>query len=184
MEEIWRDIKGFEGKYQVSDLGRVKSLNYNHTGKERILAGIKNTNGYLYVDLYKGRKMRRAVHRLVAEVFLLNPEGLSQVNHKDECKTNNVVSNLEWCDSKYNNNFGTRNERVAKAKRNDPNQSKPVYQYAKDGSLVRSYPSGMEAERQTGYKQSAISACCNGKYKQSYGYIWSYEPINKAYNLF
>ena len=175
MTEIWRDIKDYEGLYQVSNLGRVKSLNYNHTGVERILSAGKHIDGYPQVNLYKGGKVKMClVHHLVARAFIPNPYGLTEVNHKDEDKTNNVETNLEWCDHKYNINYGTRNERI----------SKPVYQYTKDGSLVRSYPSLREAERKTGYNKGNIVKCCNGKYKQAYGYLWSYEPINKAYNLF
>lgn len=179
MEEVWKDIKGYEGLYQVSDLGRVKSLNYNKTGVERVMVGIKNTRGYLAVCLCKDGKVKKClVHRLVAEAFIPNPEGLPQVNHRNEDKQSNIVTNLEWCDNRYNLNYGTRNERSAKT------LSKPVYQYAKDGSLVRSYPSVKEAGRRTGYRQGHISECCLGKYKTAYGYIWSYTPINKAYNLF
>lgn len=175
--ENWKDIIGFEGLYQVSDLGRVKSF-YN--GKERVLVGVKNTNGYLKVGLWKDGKVKQyRVHRLVAEAFIPNPYGLPEVNHKDECKTNNAVSNLEWCDNRYNNNYGTRTERSAKA------QSRTVHQYTLDGSLVRSYPSVMEAERSTGCNHGYISKCCNGKYKQAYGYIWSYTQINnQRINLF
>lgn len=173
MKEIWKDISGYEG-YQVSDLGRVKSLNYRRTGKERVLVGCKDKDGYLRVDLCKdGREKKCKVHRLVAKAFIPNPEGLPQVNHKDECKTNNVLSNLEWCDAKYNVNYGTRTGRT----------SKTVYQYTLDGLLVKSYPSANEAKRRTGYNQGLISACCNGKLKHAYGFIWSYIPINKHITL-
>lgn len=109
--EIWRDIKDYEGLYQVSNLGRVKSLKY---GKEKILKGYKYRGGYLRVDLYKERKVKHfPIHRLVASAFINNPNNLPQVNHKDEDKTNNCAENLEYCDSSYNTNFGTRNERIA-----------------------------------------------------------------------
>ena len=183
--EHWKDIIGYEGLYQVSDLGRVKSLNYLHTGKERVLRAGKDKDGYLLVTLCNsGKKNYYSVHRLVAEAFIPNPDNLPQVNHRDENPLNNAVSNLEWCSVGYNINFGTRNERVAKALTNHPMKSKPVYQYTKDGSLVHLYPSAMETARQTGYAQGNISACCRGEYKQAYGYIWSYTPINKAYKLF
>lgn len=172
MNEIWKDIKGFES-YQVSNLGRVKSLNYNKTGKEQILTtNGKDKCGYLHVVLCKKGKHKDCfVHRLVADAFIPNPNNLPCVNHKDECKTNNVVTNLEWCTHKYNTNYGTRNERSAKAR------SKPVYQYTKDGTLVRSYPSIMEVERQTGYYRGPICNCCNGKNKTAYGYVWSYKQM-------
>ena len=99
MEEIWKDIDGYEGLYQVSNLGRVKSFNYNRTGKEMNLKPVNTCNGfgYLYVNLNKNGKTRLFyIHRLVAKAFLENPDHKSDVNHKDENKTNNCVENLEW----------------------------------------------------------------------------------------
>lgn len=172
MDEVWRDIIGYEGLYQVSDCGRVKSF-YN--GKERLLSAGKDKDGYLQVKLYKDGKMKSCyVHRLVAQAFIPNPNGLSQVNHKDEIKTNNFETNLEWCSCKYNTNYGTRNERMSKA----------VYQYTLDGSLVKLYPSVREAERKTGYNRGYISACCLGKVNQAYGFIWSYTPLIPKGKLF
>ena len=184
MEE-WRDVKGFEGLYQVSNLGRVRSLNYLHTGKERVLKQCKNNHGYQQVTLYKDGKVKKGkVHRLVAEAFIPNPDGLPCVNHIDECKTNNIVTNLEWCTVKYNTNYGTGIERMAKVQRNHPNRSTPVYQYTLDGSLVRSYLSTHEAARQTGYSRGNICACCYGKRKKAYGYIWSYAFLSVKGKLF
>ena len=109
--EIWKDIQGYEGLYQVSNYGNVKSLNYRMTGKERILKSGKTVNGYLAVDLCKnGKRKHSLIHRLVAQAFLENPNNYPQVNHKDENKQNNHVSNLEFCTSFYNMNYGTRNE--------------------------------------------------------------------------
>lgn len=167
MVEVFIDIKGYEGLYQVSNYGRVRSLNYNHTGETRVLKPRKDTKGYLLVHLCKNGKQKNCkIHRLVATAFIPNPDELPCVNHIDECKTNNIVTNLEWCTVKYNTNYGTAIER----------RSKRVYQYTKDGSFVRSYPSQMEAERQTGYDDGYISNCCNGKRKSAYGYRWSYDP--------
>ena len=101
--EIWEDIEGYEGIYQVSSLGKVKSLNFNHTKKEKILKPFFNRDGYLSVNLYKeGKRKQYLVHRLVAKVFIPNPENKLEVNHKDEDKTNNKVENLEWVTSKEN----------------------------------------------------------------------------------
>ena len=110
--EIWRDIEGYEGLYQVSNLGRVRSLNYKRTGKVQNMKLGTYPNGYKMVDLKKNKNRKaHLVHRLVAKAFIPNPnpDQLCEVNHKDEDKTNNCVENLEWCDVKYNSNFGTRN---------------------------------------------------------------------------
>ena len=116
MEEIWKDISGYEGLYQISNLGNVKSLNYSRTGKERILKPGTDKDGYLLVTLYKNRNKRPfKIHRLVAKAFIPNPDNKSDVNHKDENKTNNCVDNLEWMTRMENNNFGTRNERISKS---------------------------------------------------------------------
>ena len=121
--EIFRDVEGYEGMYQISNLGRVKSMERNvwseHNNcfcllKERFLRP-EIVCGYLRVVFCKdGKTSKHLVHRLVAQAFIPNPDNLPQVNHKDENKTNNVADNLEWCTPEYNINYGTRNERVAK----------------------------------------------------------------------
>ena len=119
MKEIWKSIKNYEGLYEVSNLGRVKSLNYNKTGKEQILKPAKVKNGYLLVGLCNNKKVKTYhVHRLVAQTFIPNPNDLPQVNHKDEDKENNCIDNLEWCSAEYNMNYGTRNKRIGKANKN------------------------------------------------------------------
>ena len=163
MEEIWCPIKGYEGFYGVSDQGRVRSLKF---GKERILKPIRNQQGYILVCLCKNREKKMCkIHRLVAQAFIPNPDNLPQVNHRDEDKTNNYVQNLEWCDSKYNNNYGTRNQRI----------SKTVLQYTKSGAFVREWKSTHDAERNLGYSKCNISKCCNGKLKSAYNFIWKYK---------
>lgn len=118
MEEIWKDIEGYEGLYQVSNLGKVKSLNYNKTAKSELLKLRKNTNGYTRVVLYKNRKAKDyQVHRLVAEAFIPNPNNYPIINHKDENKTNNRVDNLEWCTYLYNNTYGTTIERAVEKRK-------------------------------------------------------------------
>ena len=175
MDEIWKDIKGYEGLYQGSNWGRAKSLDRYVKGKGhslqfkkgRILKPMKDNNGYLFVRLSKdGKHTTFNIHRLVAEHFLDNPNNYKEVNHKDENKTNNVVTNLEWCDRKYNCNYGTRTEKC----------SKKVYQYTLDGQFVKEWSSTMECGR-NGYIQQAISACCNGKQKAHKGFIWSYNKF-------
>ena len=123
MKEIWKDIEGYEGLYQVSNLGRVKSLTKMvGRGKrykvcERIVSLQKAPNGYMRLHLDKdGERKYFSVHRLVAQAFVENPNNLPHVNHKNETKTDNAVSNLEWCTPKYNSNYGTRNTRISKSK--------------------------------------------------------------------
>jgi len=177
-KEKWRDIKGYEGRYQVSNLGRVKSLERAAAGrsyskrylKERILKPKPNNRGYLRVNLCNGTGKREQffVHRLVCEAFHKNPKGKPCVNHIDENKTNNAANNLEWCTYRENNNHGTHNARMAKAK------SKPVGQYTRDGMLIKIWQSTREVERQLGFNHRNISRAANGKRKTAYGYIWKY----------
>lgn len=172
--EIWRNISE-NHNYQVSNMGRVKSLNYNRTGKEKVLKLCKNSDGYLQVNLLKDGKAKNIkVHRLVAEAFLDNPDNLPQVNHINECKTDNRVENLEWCDNRYNINFGTRIERatksISKANTNNHKLSKKVL--CVETGLI--YQSTRDIEREFGFNHSHISDCCNGKLKSAYKYQWKY----------
>ena len=166
-KEIWKDIVGYEGHYKISNLGRVKSLKY---GKEQILKNVKNGRGYLQVDLLKnGEEKTYYIHRIVAQVFLPNPQNLPQINHKNEDKTDNNANNLEWCTAKYNNNYGTHNQRSAEKR------SKPVLQYTKDGKFVKEWKSARDIERNLGYNSGYISSCCNGKFKSAYRFVWKYK---------
>ena len=172
MIEIWKDIEGYYGLYQISNLGRVKSLNYRRTGKEKILKQAKTKLGYLFVFLkHKQEKAKPYyIHRLVAEAFIDNPNNLTEINHIDEDKTNNASSNLEWCTRLYNINFGTRNERSRISRTNDIKRSKQVL-CVETGKI---YPSTKEVQRQLGFRQGNISKCCNGKGKTAYGHTWKY----------
>lgn len=175
--EIWKDIEGYEGKYQVSNYGNVKSLNYYRTGKERLLKPILKPTGYLCVGLCKPLKMY-LIHRLVAKAFIHNPDNLPQVNHKDENQTNNHVDNLEWCTQLYNLNYGTRNKRARESLLNHPDKSKKVYQYTLDGKFVKEWESTQECGR-NGFDQQNISSCCRGERKTHRGYKWTYEKIGE-----
>ena len=171
-EEIWKDVVGYEGLYQVSDKGRVKSLWF---GKEKILKPVKDGRGYLLVNFYKNGDMKMCkIHRLVALTFLTNPQNLPEINHRDEDKTNNKVENLEWCDRKYNCNFGSRNQRIAE-KHTNGKDSKPVLQYTLDGKFVKEWKSTRDVQRNLGYFQTCISACCLGKQKSAYKFVWKYK---------
>lgn len=176
MEE-WRNIEGYND-YQVSNYGRIKRLDVidslGHLRKEHILKPVKNTKGYIHVDLCKnGKAKHHLVHRLVAEAFIPNPDNLTEINHRDECKTNNFYGNLEWCDRKYNNNYGSINQRRSE-KMTNGELSKIVYQYSLDGELIRKWHSCKEIERQLEFNQGYINRCCLGKCKTAYGFIWKY----------
>lgn len=156
--EVWKDIQGYEGLYQVSNLGNVRSLDYGGTRRVKILKLDTQKNGYKQVKLYKNGKCKNhRIHRLVSIHFIDNPKNLPKVNHKNENKADNRVENLEWCDSKYNNNFGTRTKRIAKA------ISKKVICIT-TGEI---FDSIKEASRQTGANQSHIVECCRGKRKSA-----------------
>jgi hypothetical protein len=168
--EEWRDVVGYEGKYQVSSFARVKSLNYHRSGKEKILK-LFEVRGYLYVGFCNnGNQKHPLVHRLVACAFIPNPDNLPFINHKDENTKNNFVENIEWCDPKYNVNYGTRNERVSVSLLNRKDLSKPVL--CVETGVV--YPSAAEADRCTGANFRHISNCCLGKRQTTGGYHWRY----------
>lgn len=169
MEEIWKDIKGYEG-YLISSRGNVFSKYSN-----RILKPIKRHLNHLMICLFKdGISYNFFIHRLVAEAFIPNPDNLSCVNHKDENPLNNNVDNLEWCSYQYNNTYGTRIER-AKIKLTNGKKSKLVLQYDMNGNIIKEWPSSREIERELGISHKNISFCCSGKYKQAGGYIWRYK---------
>ena len=183
--EIWKPKKDYEGLYEVSNLGRVKSLGNgkSNNSKERILKPDTTRNGYLKVRLYKdGKRKQFLVHRVVVETFLPNPNNLPEVNHKDENKENNFVGtpendykdgNLEWCTREYNNNYGNRIQKIKEINTNGK-CSKKVLQFTLDGVLIREWPSTQECGR-NGFSQSAVSACCRGEKPHYKGYIWRYK---------
>ena len=168
MQEIWKDIVGYEGLYQVSNFGRIKSLDrvikYSNGKickyKEETKALTKDGKGYSRVLVSKnGKHKNLRVHRLVAQAFIPNPHNLSQVNHKDEDKTNNCVDNLEWCNCQYNVDYSL---------------SKKVCQYDTNGNLLKIWKSIIEASRGSQIPDTNIGKCCKGEYKQAGGYVWRY----------
>lgn len=177
--EIWKDIKGYEGLYQVSSEGRVKSLKY---GKEKILKSGKNSGGYLKVQLCKEGKIRHyLVHKLVAQAFIPNPNNKPFIDHINTIKTDNRVENLRWCTQKENQNNPITKIKfknnykpcLGKFGKSHP-VSKPILQFTLDGELVRKWDSITDAEKEIGFCHSNISKCCEGKRKSAFGYIWKY----------
>ena len=178
MKREWKPVKDYERLYEVSNFGEIKSLNYNHTGKEKLLKSKKDKYGYLTVNLYKnGVRKSFTIHRLVYETFVGEiPEDL-QVNHIDEDKENNRVDNLNLMTPRENSNWGTRNARVADARKGLYNikSSKAVEAIDKvTGRVVYVFPSMAEAGRQ-GFCQSNVTKCCRGKLKTHKCYIWRYK---------
>lgn len=175
MKEIWRDIKGYEGLYQVSNLGKVKSLEkiqiFPNGGKvvreEKILKTNKTYNGYLNVRLYKNKKVKGfGVHRLVAQEFIDNPKNLPQVNHINCNKTDNKINNLEWCDASYNQNHAIKSGRVKVHK---------VIQYDLNKNFIKEWDSIKEIAKYYNKSYSSIISCCLGETKTSNNFIWRYK---------
>ena len=180
MEE-WRDIAGYEGLYQVSNLGRIRSLDryvpHKTFGtkfcKGVVMATHQTNAGYLAVNLSKENKYTTIdVHRIVAQSFINNPDELPEVNHKDENKHNNAADNLEWCDNYYNAIYGTKLERQREK------MSRQIIQYDRSGNPLKEYESATQAEKEiSGKFTGAISKCINGRSKTAYGYIWKYKEV-------
>lgn len=181
-------IKGYEGRYSITDDGRV----FSHLKNKYLALG--NFKGYRQITLYKkGEERRYSVHRLVAEAFIPNPDGLPCVNHKDENPSNNHYTNLEWCTIKYNNNYGNRNKKMiaTRAKRNPNNEcywktvktrtatgcsnaEKPVVQFSLKGEYIAFFKSTAEAERKTGCRRDHIRRVCNGGLLTTGGFVWKW----------
>ena len=161
MKEIWKNIKGYEGLYQISNLGRVKSFRR----KNKVILKLReDKDSYLLVNLYKDRKQRTfKVHRLVAQAFLDDKNNLPEVNHRDENKVNNCLENLEWCTHVYNNNYGTKN-RV---------RSKRVKQFDLNGKYIKTYNSMRQACKELNISDN-IGLCCQKKTKSCGGFYWEY----------
>lgn len=195
MEE-WKDIPTLEGRYQASTNGRIRSLdtitnNGTQLRKGRVRKLSYDDYGYLHVCINQGGKhLFPFVHRLVALTFIPNPFGYSFVNHKDESKDNNSIDNLEWCDAKYNSNYGTRNIRISEKLKSlhlHRKNALPIDQFDKrTGRYIRSYNSIDEAVALNGFStRSHISECCSKKTKRksAYGFVWKYkETVNPRFD--
>ena len=153
-----KDIKNYEGLYAVTSCGKVWSYK-----RKKFLTPYTVRGGYMQVKLLKdNEKKQYYVHRLVAEAYIPNPDNLPQVNHKDENKANNCLQNLEWCDAKYNTNYGTRNEKI----------KKPILQFSLDGEFIREWDCATDVGKEV---CGNICKCLKGRQKSSYGYIWKYK---------
>lgn len=190
-EEIWKDV--INNKYELSNLG-----NLVHKKTKKAVKGCLHNNGYIYDGFrIEGKIITKARHRLMWETFVGEiPKGM-QINHINEIKTDNRLENLNLMTCKENNNWGTRNERSAKAQTNSPKRSKSVIQKSLDGKVIAIWPSINEIERQLGYSHTNIGKCCNGGYfdkrtnkwvkaKHRYGFIWEYTTKEATFtsNLF
>lgn len=168
MTEIWKDVPGYEGIYHVSNLGRVRRTFKN--GRSNILRGKKDKDGYIEVILSNGKKKYVRLHRLVAEVFVPNPENKPQVNHKDRTKHNNVESNLEWA---------TASENTVHAFVTGRNVHKrPIVQYTKNMEIVALWDSIAEASKTLNINNNNICTCCRGSLPSAGGYVWRYQGVN------
>ena len=174
LEEIWKPIEGYEGRYEISSLGRVRSFAQDRANG-KVKAGHPVRKGYRHILLYDGEGKKRwyPIHRLVAAAFLQNPHGLEQVNHRDEDKKNNRVENLEWCDNSYNHNYGTRNKRVSEANKCCETTSLKVCSIDENGH-IECYDSIGEAERQTGCSHSNIVRTLKGRTNHCGNRQWFY----------
>lgn len=190
-KEIWKDVKDYEGLYQVSNLGRVKRLEWKRfslgkwqTIKEKVLKQTIGTTGYWHISLNKnGSHNTYKVHRLVARAFIPNPDNLPCINHKDNNPLNNKVENLEWCTYKYNNNYKDHNKKLSQSRlgkkasdetRQKLRDSNPKMLSVQCIETEIIYKSINEASRKTGVDASAISKVCKGKYKTAGGFHWKY----------
>lgn len=165
--EIWKDISGYNGKYQVSNTGRVRSFAKGKNNPQILKP--YNTRGYCTVGLCdKNKRTTALVHRLVAMAFIPNPNNLKEVNHKDEDKQNNHVENLEWCSREYNMSYGTARLRQGIS------FGKPVAQCSLDGIVIAKYADANIASIINNLDPSSIAKCCNGKRKYTGGYSWKF----------
>lgn len=174
MNEIWKDIFGYEGYYQVSNTGKVKNVNTNHI-KHSTLA---NT-GYLVITLYKDNKGKTlTIHRLVAQAFIPNPDNKPQVNHIDGNKTNNNITNLEWVTAKENirHIIGLGFKPVCNTRGKfgkDNKRSTKIGQYSKNGKLLNIYYGGNEIKKKLNLSTATnILEVVKGKRKTAFGYVW------------
>lgn len=167
--EVWKDIPGYEGKYQVSNLGRVKSLNYNRQRIEKNLRIYVSEDGYARIYLSKeSKKKDYLLHRIVADAFVPNPHNKSEINHINGVKSDNRAENLEWCSR-------SENEKHAWVSGLGTHYLRQVVQYDMQRNPLKEWESIKTAGNETGIERRNINACCQGKRKTAGGYIWRYK---------
>lgn len=177
LAEYWKDIAGYENKYQVSNLGNVRSLNYHREHKVKLLAFIPDSDGYQQVKLCKdGKVTLKRVHRLVAETFIEKVLNKDQVNHIDGNKKNNCINNLEWVTSKENMEHAFKTGLMANVYKPRNQLGKKVFQYDQQNKLIKIWNSTREIEKTLKLAHSSISyACKNGSIFKNY--LWSYKEV-------
>lgn len=191
--EIWKPVVGYEGLYEVSNLGNVRSLNYRHTNTIKSLSLSLSKYGYFQVNLWKNCKGKvLAVHRLVAEAFVPNPNNKPEIDHINTIKTDNTVwfnedgsinyekTNLRWVTKKENMNNPLTIKDLSKIRIGNENAKsiyRTVLQYTKNGKLIKEWTSMNSAARELKISRSGIWSCCNGRNRcKSYGgYVWRYK---------
>ena len=177
--EIWKDIEGYEGLYQVSNRGRVKSLSRKVTNamfsiNEHFVKVVDNGNGYKSVSLWKDNKGKHFyVHRLVALAFVPNYNGYKYINHKDEDKSNNDVSNLEWCTAKYNCNYGNHTKKLKKSYILNGN-NRPIDVYDMNGVFLKTFDCSNDVCRELNIERRSLYSVCQGVVKSSKGYRFAF----------
>lgn len=184
MKEVWKDVVGYEGLYEVSNLGNIRVVRKGSPFYLAQKAAQKNNRGYFTVLLSNGcgKQRRLTIHRIVAEAFLSNPCNYPQVNHKDENKTNNCVDNLEWCSRSYNVRYSMERhperavprEHKNNSVRNGKKTSLRVQQLTLNGEVIKEWPNSRTVFRETGMSDWSISQCCRGIWKTAYGFKWQY----------
>jgi len=181
--EIWKNIKGYEGLYQISSLGRLKALEKPRVTpsggigirKEKIMKVYDNQRGYLQIVLRKNNIPKgHKLHRIVAEAFIDNPKKLEQINHINEIKYDNRVVNLEWCNATYNCNYGTRIHRISISLFDNSKTTKSVIQLSTTGEIIKKWISASDCGR-NGFNRECVRDCCLFKQLTHKGYKWKYE---------